>query len=472
MSLHRESLWTGPERRRQLALLIGDVLIIIFSTILAVFIRLAVFESIPWQKVQLWPLPSGAFSLLIAFLFALYVFDQYNLARDIAQRSNTAVLFLSTFVGMALAAFISFFLRGLQLGRIVVLVQWPLAFIGLYLWRRAFHAYLLRFTRPKRVLLVVDNPVEQGIEAEISDRPLGDYEVIGAFTITSMRDKQDDGNWELLDDRGRTLEEAVREEEVNVLVFSARAGFPPQYLEQAIDWKFDGIGVYDAANFYGAMTGRVPIETIDARWILTYLSQPYGSPVVRQLKRVIDIFLALLGLILSLPFWPLLMLIIKLDSPGPAIFRQERLGMRQRPIIIAKFRSMHHKYEEEGEAAYAQAEDPRVTRVGKWLRKTRLDELPQLWNVLKGELSMVGLRPIRKVNADRLAQKIPFYHLRFSMKPGLTGWPQIRYRYADDDISHLHKFEYELYHIQNASLAFDLYLIVKTLQMIVFGRGQ
>ena len=472
MSLHRESLWTGPERRRQLALLIGDVLIIIFSTILAVFIRLAVFESIPWQKVQLWPLPSGAFSLLIAFLFALYVFDQYNLARDIAQRSNTAVLFLSTFVGMALAAFISFFLRGLQLGRIVVLVQWPLAFIGLYLWRRAFHAYLLRFTRPKRVLLVVDNPVEQGIEAEISDRPLGDYEVIGAFTITSMRDKQDDGNWELLDDRGRTLEQAVREEEVNVLVFSARAGFPPQYLEQAIDWKFDGIGVYDAANFYGAMTGRVPIETIDARWILTYLSQPYGSPVVRQLKRVIDIFLALLGLILSLPFWPLLMLIIKLDSPGPAIFRQERLGMRQRPIIIAKFRSMHHKYEEEGEAAYAQAEDPRVTRVGKWLRKTRLDELPQLWNVLKGELSMVGLRPIRKVNADRLAQKIPFYHLRFSMKPGLTGWPQIRYRYADDDISHLHKFEYELYHIQNASLAFDLYLIVKTLQMIVFGRGQ
>ncbi len=472
MSLHRESLWTGPERRRQLALLLGDVLIIIFSTILAVFIRLAVFESIPWQKVQLWPLPSGAFSLLIAFLFALYVFDQYNLARDIAQRSNTAVLFLSTFVGMALAAFISFFLRGLQLGRIVVLVQWPLAFIGLYLWRRAFHAYLLRFTRPKRVLLVVDNPVEQGIEAEISDRPLGDYEVIGAFTITSMRDKQDDGNWELLDDRGRTLEQAVREEEVNVLVFSARAGFPPQYLEQAIDWKFDGIGVYDAANFYGAMTGRVPIETIDARWILTYLSQPYGSPVVRQLKRVIDIFLALLGLILSLPFWPLLMLIIKLDSPGPAIFRQERLGMRQRPIIIAKFRSMHHKYEEEGEAAYAQAEDPRVTRVGKWLRKTRLDELPQLWNVLKGELSMVGLRPIRKVNADRLAQKIPFYHLRFSMKPGLTGWPQIRYRYADDDISHLHKFEYELYHIQNASLAFDLYLIVKTLQMIVFGRGQ
>jgi len=375
-------------------------------------------------------------------------------------------------VGMALAAFISFFLRGLQLGRVVVLVQWPLAFTGLYLWRRAFHAWLLRFTRPKRVLLVVDNPVEQGIEAEISDRPLGDYEVIGTFTVATMRDKQDDGNWDLLDDRGRTLEQAVREEEVNVLVFSARAGFPPQYLEQAIDWKFDGIGVYDAANFYGAMTGRVPIETIDARWILTFLSQPYGSPVGRQMKRVMDIFLASLGLLLSLPFWPLLMILIKLDSPGPAIFRQERLGMRQRPITIAKFRSMYHKYEEEGEAAYAQAEDPRVTRMGKWLRKTRLDELPQLWNVLKGELSMVGLRPIRKVNADRLAQMIPFYHLRFSMKPGLTGWPQIRYRYADDDISHLHKFEYELYHIQNASLAFDLYLIVKTLQMIVFGRGQ
>jgi len=472
MSLHRESLWTGPERRRQLALLIGDALLIILSAIIAVIIRRFVFEGAPWQTELIWPLPSGVFSLLIAFIFALYIFDQYNLARDITQRSNTTVLFLATFVGMALAAFISFFLRSLQLGRVVALLQWPTAFTFLYFWRRLFHAYLLRFAHAKRVLLVIDNPVEQGIETEISDRPLGDYEVIGTFTVANMQDKQKDGSWALLDDRGRTLEQVVREEEVNVLVFSARAGFPPQYLEQAIDWKFDGVGVYDAANFYGAMTGRVPIETIDARWILMYLSQPYGSPIVRQLKRTIDVLLSLFGLLISLPFWPLLMLAIKLDSPGPAIFRQERLGMRQRPIIIAKFRSMYHKYEEEGEAAYAQAADPRVTRIGKWLRKTRLDELPQLWNVLKGELSMVGLRPIRKVNADRLAKMIPFYHLRFSMKPGLTGWPQIRYRYADDDISHLHKFEYELYHIQNASLAFDLYLIVKTLQMIVFGRGQ
>ncbi len=472
MSLHRESLWTGPERRRQIVLLLGDALIIILSTILAVLVRRVVFEDASLAEVQLWPLPSGAYSLLFTFLFALYIFDQYNLARDMSDRANAAVLFLATFIGMALAAFISFFLRGLQLGRVVALVQWPLAFIGLYFWRRLFHLYLLRFTRPKRVLLVVDNPVEKGIEAEISERPLGDYEVVGAFMITDLRNKQDDGNWELVDEEGRTLEQVVRDEEVNVLVFSARAGIPPQYLEQAIDWKFDGIGVYDAANFYGAMTGRVPIETIDARWILTYLSQPYGSAVVRQIKRVMDIALALFGLAVTLPFWPLLMLAIKLDSPGPAIFRQERLGMRQKPIVIAKFRSMYHKYEEEGEAAYAQAEDPRVTRVGKWLRKTRLDELPQLWNVLKGELSIVGLRPIRKVNADRLAKMIPFYHLRFSMKPGLTGWPQIRYRYADDDISHLHKFEYELYHIQNASIAFDLYLIVKTLQMIVFGRGQ
>ncbi len=471
MSLHRQSLWTGPERRRQLTLLLVDVAIIVASTALAVLIRRVLVEGAPWREAQAWPLPSGAFSLLFAFLFALYVFDQYNLARDITQRSNTVVLFLATIVGMALAAFISFFMRGLQLGRVVTLAQWPLAFAGLYLWRRAFHNYLVRFTRPQRVLLVVDNLVEQSIETELSDRPLGDYEVIGTFTVADMGGGAE-GAWELRDARGRSLEQVVREEDVNVLVFSARAGFPPQYLEQAIDWKFDGIGVYDAANFYGAMTGRVPIETIDARWILTYLSQPYGSAIVRQLKRAMDVALALVGLLLSLPFWPLLMLAIKLDSPGPAIFRQERLGMRQRPIVIAKFRSMYHKYEEEGEAAYAQAHDPRVTRVGKWLRKTRLDELPQLWNVLRGELSIVGLRPIRKINADRLAQMIPFYHLRFSMKPGLTGWPQIRYRYADDDISHLHKFEYELYHIQNASLAFDLYLIVKTLQMIVFGRGQ
>jgi lipopolysaccharide/colanic/teichoic acid biosynthesis glycosyltransferase len=293
--------------------------------------------------------------------------------------------------------------------------------------------------------------------------------VVGVFQAVG---RSDAARGQLLDARGRTLEQVVNEDQIDTLVFSAREGFPPHYLEKAIDWKFDGIAVYDAANFYGAMTGRVPIETIDARWVLDHLSQPYGSAIVWRLKRVLDIVLALLGLLISLPFWPLLMLAIRLDSPGPAIFRQERLGLRQKPIVIAKFRSMYNKDEAEGEAAYAQKEDPRVTRVGKVLRKSRLDELPQLWNVLRGELSIVGLRPIRKINADRLGQQIPFYHLRFSMKPGMTGWPQLQYRYADDDESHLRKFEYELYHIQNASLAFDLYLILKTIQQALFGRGQ
>ena len=351
----------------------------------------------------------------------------------------------------------------------MVVIHLILAYLSLYAWRLLFFARLLRFSRPHRVLLVVTNPVERGIEVELRDRPLGDYTVAGVFTVvgTSTNDGQN-----LLDERGRSLEQVVREESIDTLVFSARGGFPPQYLEKAIDWKFAGIGVYDAANFYGAMTGRVPIETIDGRWILDHLSQPYGSAVIWRIKRILDIVLALLGLTITLLFWPLLILLIRLDSPGPAIFRQERLGLRQKPVTIAKFRTMYNKDEPEGEAAYAQKEDPRVTRVGKWLRKTRLDELPQLWNVLKGEMSIVGLRPIRQANAERLSRQIPFYHLRFSMKPGLTGWPQLLYRYADDDDSHLHKFEYELYHIQNASLAFDIYLIVKTIQQALFGRGQ
>lgn len=469
MSIHRASLWTGSRRRRQVALLFGDIFFILLTTAVAVGIRRLVSDHVPLPEIRWWPLPSGAWALLISYLIILYIFDQYNLRRDIRRRASAAVLLLGCLTAMSLATSIAFFARALTLGRVVVVIQVPLAFITLYLWRRFFFARLLRFSRPHRVLLVAANPVERGIEAELADSPLGDYQVCGVFMVAGL--SPEDGN-QLMDERGRPLEQVVREEQIDVLVFSARSGLPPQYIEQAIDWKFDGVNVYDAANFYGAMTGRVPIETIDARWILDHLSQPYGSVIVWQLKRVIDISLALFGLTLTLPFWPLLMLAIKLESRGPAIFRQERLGLRQKPIVIAKFRSMYDKNEEEGEAAYAQREDPRVTRMGKWLRKTRLDELPQLWNVLKGELSIVGLRPIRKVNADRYAEWIPFYHLRFSMKPGMTGWPQIRYKYAEDDESHLRKFEYELYHIQNASLAFDLYLIAKTFQQLFFGRGQ
>ena len=469
MSIHRSSLWTGSKRRRQLALLLGDSIVLLGTSALAVVLRQGLSEKVPWRDVHPLPLPSGVYALWFAYLVALYIFDQYNLKRDIRKRAAAMVLALACVVGLMLTTTITFFLRDLQLGRWFTVIQLPLAILCLYAWRLLFFTRLLRFNKPHRVLLVVSNPVERGIELEVRDRPLGDYTVAGVFMAVGTSDI---AGRHLLDEKGRTLDQVVESEAVDTLVFSARDGFPPQYLEKAIDWKFDGINVYDAANFYGAMTGRVPIETIDARWVLDHLSQPYGSAVVWRLKRVVDVVLGLIGLLISLPFWPFLMLAIRIESTGPAIFRQERLGLRQKPIVIAKFRSMYHNFDEEGEAAYAQKEDPRVTRVGRFLRKTRLDELPQLWNVVRGELSIVGLRPIRKINADRLGTQIPFYHLRFSMKPGMTGWPQIQYRYADDDESHVRKFEYELYHIQNASIAFDLYLILKTIQQLFFGRGQ
>ncbi|MCO6450452.1 MAG: sugar transferase [Caldilineales bacterium] len=469
MSLHRDNLWTGSRRRRQLFLLLGDMVLVVLTGILAVFIRRLLLLDMPFGMARNFPVPSGVWALAITYFLALYIFDQYNLTRDISKRTEAAMLALASVVGISLDTTLAFFFPTLALGRFVVLIQLPLAIAALYAWRRLFYARLLRFAQPHRVLLVITNPVERGIEIELRDRPLGDYTVVGVFSVSDQAQPE---SLVLSDENGRRLEQVVTEQSVDTLVFSARGGFPAQYLEQAIDWKFNGIGVYDAANFYGAMTGRVPIETIDARWILDHLSQPYGSAIGWRMKRLLDVVLASIGLLLSIIFWPILILAIKLDSPGPAIFRQERLGLRQKPVVIAKFRSMYQTFEEEGEAAYAQHDDPRVTRVGKWLRKTRLDELPQFWNVLMGEMSIVGLRPIRQINAERLAEQIPFYHLRFSMKPGLTGWPQIRYKYADDDTSHLHKFEYELYHIQNASLAFDLYLIVKTIQQLFFGRGQ
>ena len=330
MSLHRASLWTGSRRRRQLALMLIDAALLLLTAVAAVALRRWLIEGVPAARVRLWPLPGGIGLLVFAYLVALYVFDQYNLKRDISRRGAAMVLGLACVVGVGLTSSLTFFLRNLELGRFVALFHLPLAYGVLYVWRWLFFARLLQVSQPHRVLLVASNPVERGIEAELRERPLGDYSVMGVFSVAGGG--QEDGR-SIQDKMGRTLEQVVADERIDTLVFSARDGLPPQYLEQAIDWKFDGVGVYDAANFYGAMTGRVPIETIDARWVLDHLSQPYGSAFVRRLKRLLDIGLALAGLAISLPFWPLLVVLIRLDSPGPAIFRQERLGLRQKPDL-------------------------------------------------------------------------------------------------------------------------------------------
>jgi exopolysaccharide biosynthesis polyprenyl glycosylphosphotransferase len=269
---------------------------------------------------------------------------------------------------------------------------------------------------------------------------------------------------------GERLERVVQEKAVDTIVYSVNDGLSDDFLAQMLTMRFQGVEVCDMPRFYGQLVGKIPALAVNAAWLLNsvnanpYLSSPF--------KRLFDLFLAVIGMALSFPIFPLIAIAIKLDSKGPVLFRHQRMGLNLKPFTVLKFRTMIQDAEARFGPLWAQEDDPRITRVGRLLRKSRLDELPQLINVLKGEMSFVGFRPLRKHFADELSKVIPFYYLRFTIKPGLTGWPQVKYNYADSEEGHLEKFQYEMFYIQNASLFLDIYIVLKTVQTILFRWGQ
>ena len=189
------------------------------------------------------------------------------------------------------------------------------------------------------------------------------------------------------------------------------------------------------------------------------------------MKRTLDILMAAVGLALSLPLVPLIAVLIKLDSPGPVVYRQERVGRGGESFWLLKFRSMRLDAETDTGPVWADAHDPRVTRVGRLLRRSRLDELPQLINILRGEMSLVGPRPERPAFVAELQEKVPFYTYRLAVKPGLTGWAQVNYRYGCTIADALEKLEYDFYYIKNLSIFLDLVIVLQTVQVVLLGKG-
>jgi len=184
-----------------------------------------------------------------------------------------------------------------------------------------------------------------------------------------------------------------------------------------------------------------------------------------KIKRVIDVILALLMLLISFFFWPFIALAIKLEDSGPIFYRQERIGKDKKPFLLIKFRSMKKKAERYGQPVWAEKKDPRITRVGKLLRRTHLDEIPQMLNILKGDIGLVGPRPERPEFAAQLEKEIPYFPMRHIIKPGFTGWAQIKFRYARSVVDSLEKFQYDLYYLKNRSLMLDLRILLKTFKL-------
>jgi sugar transferase (PEP-CTERM system associated) len=266
----------------------------------------------------------------------------------------------------------------------------------------------------------------------------------------------------------RETAEHLGVDEIVVALTERRSGSMP--LRQLLDCKLSGIKVHDLNTHFEKTLGQIRIDYLNASWLI--FGDGFNQGALRTfVKRVFDIFCALLLTLVSAPIMVITAFAIKLESRGPVFYRQERVGLEGKPFMVTKFRSMRTDAEKDGKPRWATQNDDRVTRIGHIIRRLRIDELPQLFNVLNGEMSLVGPRPERPFFVEQLTQEIPFYAVRHSVKPGVTGWAQVRYHYGSTVEDSQEKLQYDLYYVKNHTLFLDLVVLFETVGVVLTGKG-
>ncbi len=410
--------------------------------------------------------------VVLPHLMCLYLLDLYNLDRLILRfRSSVMIVFSVGLAGLIIGS-IFFFLPKYVFGRQILLIHLIVSSFFLAGWRIAFYE-LVSINETTRQLAFIGS-VENFIVfckilSEIDKKSL---KVDSAYFIPSPESES------FLLPEGvtvyRSLEQLLNSRNFDILVFDVLGKkFGNEEIRSIMEEKYRKKGVFDIPSFITSLSGRIPLDLIDGYWLLSreglqgYVSRPYV-----QVKRLLDIIGSCFLLLVFSPIFVLLAIALKIDSRGPVIFSQQRIGKNRRAFNCLKFRTMVKDAELVSGPTWSSGDDPRITRVGKMLRKSRLDELPQLWNVLKGDISFIGPRPIRKHFADKLSKVIPFYELRFSVQPGLSGWAQVNYGYAGSVEGQKQKFEYELFYIQNMSVFLDILTVVKTVKSVFSLQGK
>lgn len=319
-----------------------------------------------------------------------------------------------------------------------------------------------------RVLVVGTGAEAAGVQ-ESMHRFSPDFQIVGFYPVNSV-DATCVPQSRVLDGRRSLLEVANsnRASQIVVAVGEQRGGGLP--LNELLDCKLAGIKVLDLSSYFERVIGQVRLDSLRASWLI--FGEGFRQGFVRAfIKRSFDILASLVLLVLAAPVMIVAALMIVFESGFPFLYFQERVGQGGRVFRVIKFRSMHADAERDGKPRWASSNDDRVTSVGRIIRKLRIDELPQLFNVLNGDMSLVGPRPERPFFVDQLSEKIPFYGARHSVKPGVTGWAQVRYSYGASIEDSVQKLQYDLYYVKNHSLFLDLLVFIETVEVVLTGRG-
>jgi sugar transferase (PEP-CTERM system associated) len=447
-------------------LAITESILIVVSVILAAWIRFGSITEATWYLSRPYAASQIALVVIVCWL-CLYYNDMYDL-HVIARRAELVVRLMQALgTAVLLLALLYYFVPDLSLGRGVSAIATALTFVILLLWRMLVDAG--KFFRPvHRVVIAGTGTSGIRLVREILALPELNIKVLGFLDETGKNIGKPLVNPGIVGGVA-DVEEFVRREQVDwvVLAFAERRGVMPT--AELLRLKLSGIRVEDAHSLFEKLKGGVMLERLSPSWLV--LSEGFRKDVLLMFtKRALDVVISAVALVIMSPIMLLASLAIVIESGMPVLFRQERVGLHGRNFSMLKFRSMRNDAEE-GKAIWAAQDDARVTRVGRILRPFRLDELPQLVNILRGDMSLVGPRPERPEFVHMLGEEIPYYHERHTVRPGLTGWAQIKYQYGSSVEDAKTKLEYELFYIKHLSLFLDFVIVFRTIQVVLFARG-
>lgn len=439
---------------KKIILLIGDILILYLALWLTLVIRygqdLVAFE---WGR-HFWP-----FTIIyLLWLIVFYIAGLYEL--DLARNNIVffSVLLKSLIINAVLAIAFFYFVPYYEItpktNLFLNLVIFAFLLTG---WRQIYNRLIKASALLQGVLIIGRHQESQQIAQIIKNNPQLGYQLAGLLEPEKIQTPFD-------------LIELIIQKNVRFIVTAIDPHQDSGLVRNLYHCLPLKISFIDLASFYERVLGKVPVSVIGQVWFLENLTES-EKHLYEGLKRILDMLGALILGLISLIFYPLIALVIKLDSPGPVFFSQPRMGQNGQIFKVIKFRSMIEEAEKNG-PQWADQADHRVTRVGRFLRKTRLDELPQLWNIFSGQMSFVGPRPERLEFVNQLEKEIPYYQMRHLVKPGLTGWAQVNFRYGASVKDSLEKLQYELYYIKHRCLILDLSIILKTIKIILSGQGR
>jgi exopolysaccharide biosynthesis polyprenyl glycosylphosphotransferase len=443
-----------------------DALLTAVALITAVTLRLGWLQGADYLAVHF----SGVAIAWGVFILAFYVCGLYE--SESLQRPGRMLTgaVLAVALGALLVAGVFYATLSLEIGRGIFAGFAGFVFVAVVTNRLLYISANRRGFLAQRCLVIGTNgEARKAIELIEEHRHAG-LRVFGLIHCGAERERIGKfvGGYPVLGTLD-ALEKFIELYDIDRLILAAAQQEEALLLKRLRIFRYRGISIVDFVTLHEELAQEIPLDYINDEWL--FLASLNNSQIhIRRLKRLVDVGVAMVGLILTIPLAALAALLIKLTSPGPVLYRQERLGRDSIPFTLLKFRTMVADAEEKTGPVWAAENDPRITGVGKWLRKLRIDEIPQLLNVLRGEMSLVGPRPEREVFIRQLAEKVPFYAERLLVPPGVTGWAQVMAPYAASIEDSRRKLQFDLYYIKHMSFFLDVFVCLKTVKTMLFGR--